>query len=182
MFDLPIGEILDAMTQAPARHSAMVHFPIVVSMLGLLGLLGLALTKGQSKKLCYSCVAIYVIGASTAWIAHGAGEDALALLDTSVMTESALERIDTHESMGEQVWIWLAVTAAITAIAGLINQESRLKLVVLALAVLVATGTAIHVVVTAHHGGTLVYQYGVGTPTSPNNHGRHGVDLVPDGS
>ncbi len=69
MLDLPIGEILDAMTQAPARHSAMVHFPIVVSMLGLLGLLGLVLTKGRSNMLCYSCVAIYVIGASAGWMA-----------------------------------------------------------------------------------------------------------------
>ena len=177
MFDLPIGEILDAMTRAPVRHAAMVHLPIAVSMLGLMGLLGLVLTRGRSKTLRYGCVAIYAIGALAGWMAHGAGEEALALLDTSVMTEPALERIETHESMGERVWIWLAVTAVITVITGFAGQESRLKMVVLTLAVLAGIGASVYVAVTAHHGGTLVYEYGVGTPASPNNLGHHGPHL-----
>lgn len=176
MFGQTFGAMLETLSQPQTRHAAMVHLPIAVALLGILALCGFAVTVGRSKAIYWFCVVLYVVGAAVAWMAHEAGEEAVAMLDTSVMTESALERLETHEEMGERVWIWLAVTAAITASTRFVIGRARLRAIVLVVAVLASFASAAYVAVTAHHGGALVYEYGVGTPRSPNNLGSHGLD------
>lgn len=176
MFGLTFGEMFETLSNPQTRHAAMVHLPIAVALLGVLALFGFAATAGRSKAMYWCCVVLYVVGAGVAWMAEEAGEDAVAALDTSVMTEPALEHLETHEEMGERVTIWLAVTAGLIACTRLTVIKPQWQRVVLVVAVLTGLGAAAYVGVTAHHGGELVYAYGVGTPSSPNNLGSHGLE------
>lgn len=164
-----IYAMFESLGDPQRKHAVMVHLPIAISVLGLLGLLALAVTSGRSSVLRRCCVAVYLLGAGLAWAAEEAGEEAMDQLDTAVMTPAALEHLETHEEMGEWVWAWFAATGVI-AILTVIESENRWwRPAIVLTSVLAGTGAAGYTGIVSHHGGTMVYKHGVGVPASPNN-------------
>ena len=169
MFPGVIHAILESLSDPQQKHAMMVHLPIAISILGLLGLLILAVTSGRSTGLRWCCVAVYLLGAGLAWSAEEAGEEAMDRLDTAAMTPAALEHLEAHEELGEWVWAWFAVTGVIATLT-VIETESRWWRPTIVLAsVLAGGGAAVYTGIVSHHGGTMVYRHGVGVPASPNN-------------
>jgi len=164
-----IHAIIESLGDPQRKHAMMVHMPIAISVLGLLGLLALSVTSGRSATLRWCCVAVYLLGAGLAWSTAEAGDEAMDRLDTTVMTSTALEHLETHEEMGEWVWAWFAATGVIATLT-VIESESRWwRPTVVLTSVLAGAGAAVYTGIVSHHGGAMVYQHGVGVPTSPNN-------------
>jgi len=170
MFTELVQSMFEALRHPQQKHAMVVHFPIAISVLGLLGLVALAVKAGRPGALRWGCVGVYLLGAVLAYVAEESGEAAMDRLDTVVMSEAALEHLEAHEEMGGWVWIILLTTAALIALTA-VHTKKTLRLSVLTLAVLSGVIAAGYIAVTAHHGGTMVYQHGVGIPASPNNLG-----------
>ncbi len=166
MSDL-LHSMADASNNAAARHAMMVHLPIAISLLGVPLVIALLLSGGRAKALRWMTFALFVIGAVGAFAAERSGEDAYARLDTARMTEAALDTLNRHESMGEKVWLLMGAAAALSLVTAVKAKAWRWAALVLLLAVSLAG--AGWTAVTAHDGGQLVYEQGVGVPTSPNN-------------
>ena len=95
-----IHAMLESLSDPQRKHALMVHLPIAISVLGLLGLLVLAVSAGRLAGLRWVCVAVYLLGAALAWQAEETGEEAMDRLDTAVMTPEALEHLEAHEELG----------------------------------------------------------------------------------
>ena len=82
-------------------------------------------------------------------------------------TDNAPDELEAHSSMGEKVWMFMAATGVLVALAAIPKKAVRVTMLVLA--VLAATANAGWIAVTADHGGRhMVYKYGVGVPGSGN--------------
>ncbi len=163
-----LSSMFEAFGNPQQRHAIMVHLPIALSLLGFVALVLLALTRGRSRSLGLGCVALYALGTGSGWMAQRSGEAAMDRLNPITMAEPAVERLDQHEEMGERVWLLFLVTTACVALLGII-EKPQLRVVVMTGALLTGLVAMGYVAVTAHHGGALVYQHGVGVPTSQNN-------------
>ncbi|MEX1089713.1 MAG: DUF2231 domain-containing protein [Phycisphaeraceae bacterium] len=150
-------------------HALWVHLPIGAAVAGLLLMLLLTFTGGKAQPVRWSLIIIYVLGMATGYLAMDAGEDAhQRLMDEGVALSPAVDHLlHEHEEMGEKVWMFMGVTALLVLFTAVRNTPVRLIALVLALTASVATLGWISVV--GHYGGTMVYSYGVGTPTSPFN-------------
>ncbi len=163
------SSILESLSDPQQKHAMMVHLPIAISLIGVLGLLVLACTAGRSSVLRWCCVGIYLLGTGTAYLASEAGEHAEHTLDTTTMTQPALEDLEKHEEMGEHVYRYFLGTAVLTALVGIDSDKRFLRPTLLILALLASLATAVRVGEIGHYGGKLVYDYGVGVPATPNN-------------
>ena len=188
-----IKSIMNALSQAPDMlgdpqklHAAVVHLPIAIAGLGVLGLLALLFTGGRWHGLRWMLVVMYVIGMFTAWAADETGHDAVDMLKerggtklfekpTPVLEAESDAPLETpaqkslrvHEQLGHNLWIPMAVTVLFLILtaprAGWIRMPSLL------LALLASISTAAYVGAVAHHGGALVYEHGVGVPATEHN-------------
>jgi len=173
-----LRQIFESLLDPQQQHAMMVHVPIGISVIGALGLIVLLLTGGRFDTLRWCCVAVYLLGAAGAFFTAQAGEAAMANLDTTTLTDQAIHHLEIHEAKGEKVYIFLALTGIIAASTVIQNTKARkAALFVSALASLV---TVTWVLTTAHHGGALVYQHGVGVPTSINNIKENNAAQAPD--
>ena len=159
--------ILESLANPAARHAALVHTPIAISALAVPAAVALACTKARSDTLRWACVALLAIGTITAWLAEEAGEAAVNELDTATFTVDIIQTLETHEQMGERVWLLFAAATAACALTALKKPPARIAALVATVALTLTL--AAYVAVTAHHGGTLVYHHAVGVPTQPNN-------------
>ena len=164
-----LRSILESLSDPQQRHAMMLHMPIAIGLLGAVGLVLFALGRGHRKELRRGCITLYLLGVALTALTEKSGEAALDNLDVSAMTVEALERIETHESMGEQAWLYFIATAALTALTAVRFKRRDLRATALVLAALSGLVTAGYIIATAHHGGALVYVHGVGVPTSENN-------------
>ena len=119
--------LLDSLKHPQMKHAAMVHLPIAISLLGVLGLLALAATGGRSGTLRWVCVAVYLLGVGSAMATAKSGEDAEHSLDIQVITQAALEDLEHHEEMAEKLWLFFAATAGLTAATAIGKDKKSLR-------------------------------------------------------
>jgi uncharacterized membrane protein len=158
-------------------HPALVHFPIVLILLGTL----------------VALIAIFVRRWHLAWIAAGLltfgaiGSIAAASTGNSEkevvgeMNASADQTLDQHEEWGERTRN-AAIVAALLAIgaAASLRRFRNLARTASVITACAALGASYCVAVTGHYGGQLVYKHGAGintaaggladTPAAPSEH------------
>jgi len=154
------GSILDALNNPSQRHAAMVHWPIVLAML-MIPLTFVAAILPTNKSI--RTIAITAAGVLTlsGLFAMYSGEDAEEAIP-AILTPDVYDEINVHEEMAERVWQFGAGLVLLLAIGALKSPAMRYGGGWLA--VIVSLACAGWTAQTAHHGGTLVYAYGVGTP------------------
>ncbi len=142
-------------------HPAVVHFPIALILVGFVGaLVSMIWSRGC---LPWFVAGILVLGASGAgvafWTGGEAGEQATGIVGFS---HAAAVLLRQHDEWAERTLI-VAGVAAVFALAAAatgrwVNLSTGLRLATL----LAAAAAAFCVFQTAHRGGQLVYQHGVG--------------------
>ncbi len=142
-------------------HAIAAHLPVALSMFGILFVAGALLLKTHRDVLRWVASAVYLLLAATAYVAVETGEDSRSEVSGGV-PKAIWEIIDEHEEMAEYVWMFGVGIALLMAISALTRYTPR-KISGIA-SLIAALATAGWVGVTGHHGGTLVYQHGIGIP------------------
>ncbi len=145
----------------PARlHAMVVHFPIVVSVLGLpmlvLVLVGLWRRQPWLGAVRWMTMSAYGVGMVLGFVAHVVGESAMDALSVELSAEG-MAALDRHEYMGELAYVVLAGVVILLAGTWLKKRKASMACGILAMVVgLLALGW---VGLTAHVGGELVYEH-----------------------
>ncbi|MHC5023401.1 MAG: c-type cytochrome domain-containing protein [Planctomycetota bacterium] len=160
----------EAMGDPQMRHAALVHFPIALSALGVVVAAASALLKGKNVTLRWTAFAAYVVLVVVTLVAVRSGEAAHSELGGT--SEVVHELVEEHEELGERAWLFAATAAVLLLIAA--RQKPVIRLTSSWLAVVVGVAGAGWVATTAHHGGELVYDHGVGTAASGTGTGGPG--------
>ena len=142
-------------------HAIAAHLPIGLSVFGVILVVAALLLRTERDVLRWAACAAYLLLALTAYIAVRTGEDSRSEVAGTV-PKAIWDIIDDHESMAEYVWMFGIGTAALMA-ASAITKGTPRKLMGIA-TVVAALAAAVWVGLTGHHGGTLVYQHGIGIP------------------
>lgn len=142
-------------------HAIAAHLPIGLSVFGVLLVAAAVVIKTEREVLRWVASATYLLLALTAYIAVMTGEDSRSEVAGTV-SKAIWEIIDDHEYMAEYVWMFGIGTAVLMA-ASVFTKDTPRRVVGIATLV-AALATAVWVGLTGHHGGTLVYQHGIGIP------------------
>jgi uncharacterized membrane protein len=139
-------------------HPALVHFPIVLILLGTgLAILAVFWRKGYVPAFA---AALLVMGALGAWAAVASGKSDGGLVENTSVGVGAL--LDAHETWAERT-LTAAAIAAVMAVGSValfrFPRAARGGAVAAALAAMVAAWTVYE---TGHRGGALVYKHGAG--------------------
>lgn len=154
-------ELFETFTNPSMLHAAIVHLPIALAIVGIPLVYVCAALNGDKNTLrwvavgCYATLTICAIGAE--WSGDGARGKVPPELPATVWND-----IDRHESMGEAVWIFGAITTALLLLS--VARIQTLRSASIALAMVASLGAGIWVVLTGHYGGMLIYSHGLGTP------------------
>jgi uncharacterized membrane protein len=143
-------------------HPALVHFPIVLILLGtLVAVAAVVIRRGH---LPWLAAGLLVLGAAGAFVAaKTGGEDAELVGELNATGEQVL---DKHEEWGEFARN-MALAAAVLAIgAASIGKFPRTARVVASLAAVAAITASYCVAQAGHYGGQLVYKHGAGVNTA----------------
>ena len=156
----PLKDMIESLQAPQTRHAMMVHMPIVLALLaGVLALAAAVLRKNQTLRwvtvLCFAAVL------GSAFLATRSGEDAEAAMGQ--VSKAAHDIVHEHAALGEKVWLFAAGGLVLAGLA-FARTPKWLGPTGAWLAVAAGVATAGWVANTAHHGGKLVYSYGVGTP------------------
>ena len=145
-------------------HAAMVHGPVVLTMLAFCGLVLCVILPGN-KTLRWMAFGIHFLLLVAVCLTVVTGENAVARVP-SEYDAAVWEQIESHEEWAENFRIVVAVVFVITALAFVSGQRRGRHLIWLAL---LGSAVSLGMVITvAHKGGTLVYGLGVGTPSPPS--------------
>ncbi len=142
-------------------HAIAAHLPIGLSVFGVILVVAAVAIKTERDVLRWAACAAYLLLALSAYIAVETGEDSRSEVAGTV-PKAIWDILDDHEFMAEYVWMFGIGTAALMA-ASVIAKGTPRRVTGTA-TVVAALATAIWVGVMGHHGGTLVYQYGIGIP------------------
>ncbi|MCI0629629.1 MAG: hypothetical protein L0Y44_03125 [Phycisphaerales bacterium] len=143
------------------RHALVVHWPVVLTWISVLVALALALSGGKNLTLKVTLLAVCVAMTIAGWMGLNSGERAERSVQGS-LSAAAEEVLEEHEELGEKVPLLAAVCTGLVAVSFLKWPPARITAAWLAV---IGCGiTAGWVANTAHHGGQLVYEHGVGTP------------------
>ncbi len=140
------------------RHAMIVHFPIVLSMVGIPFAVLAALWQAKQRSRVFRWVTLTTYLALTAslYVAGQSGHDAEDA--AGAMSEAGEQELEQHEHHGHTLWQWPAV---ICVVAGLGFVRHRAVHIASAWLVVVGGGlTAERIAHTADHGGRLVYEHG----------------------
>ena len=162
--------MLDAWNDPAQRHAMLVHFPIVLTLLGAVLALCLMIFDHRLRSLRLTCGAVLLAATAGAWMAGESGEDALdrqAALRGEPLSQVAHDKLERHESLGEWVWAPLAAATVCVVISAVSGRTVRMSMQILAL--LLTLGATALTATTAHLGGELVYRHGVGVPATGDN-------------
>ncbi len=156
-----LTQFLDAWNDPAMRHAMVGHFPIVLSLVGLVLAVALAVGKGRSDTLRWVTLAVYIALLACAFVTKQSGENAHDAVSGS-LDDPAHELLEEHEELGEKVWLF---SIGLVLLVGA-TFVSKPMVRVSAAWVAVAGGLFVAgwVANTADHGGRLVYEHGVGTP------------------
>jgi uncharacterized membrane protein len=145
-------------------HPAVVHFPVVLIVLGAVAAFLAAFWRGG--QLPRFTAVLLVLGALGAWAAMETGEDDGGLLENSKPQVESL--VDAHIMWAKRtlgVSIVAAVAAVGSAVAGRWPRVARSLAAATALAALAAAYTVYE---TGHRGGALVFRHGAGVAMADN--------------
>ncbi len=165
-------------------HPALVHFPIALLLIApLFILLGAFQRDTRGRTLLFSALLMMCLGTGGAFLARWSGNAAAQAAAPSGLAHQVLEN---HEELAETTSIVFAVlTVAFAAILGTIWYRNLASCRVLQRAVplvfLVFYGAGILLLVnTAHLGGRLTHEFGVGLKAPSRNAavlpGKHDSD------
>ncbi len=151
---------LDALNDPSARHAILTHFPVVLSIGVLLLTIASAAMKGANRTLRTTALVASVLLLISALVAVRSGDAAEAAVGN--IPQVARDLVHEHEEQAERVWLFaLAIVLAVATGWAKPRRAPLLSSIAAAVVALVSVGW---IGQTAHHGGTLVYVYGVGTP------------------
>jgi uncharacterized membrane protein len=145
-------------------HPAVVHFPIVLILLGAVAAIVAAFWRGGH--LPRFAALLLGLGALAAWAAVESGESSGGLLETGSAQMEGL--VDAHQTWAKRtlaVTIVGAVAAVASALAG---RWPRIARGVAAVAALASAAAAYSVYETGHRGGALVYHHAAGVEVAAN--------------
>jgi uncharacterized membrane protein len=143
-------------------HPAVVHFPIVLIVLGaVVSVIAVFWRKGYVPAFA---AALLALGALGAWAATETGESDGGLVEnTAAQVEPLLE---AHENWAKRTLTAAAIAAVIAVGAAALFRFPRAARGVAVAAALAAGVASWTVYETGHRGGALVYQHGAGVNAS----------------
>jgi uncharacterized membrane protein len=156
-------------------HPAIVHFPIVLILLGtLLSLLTIFTRRGALPQFA---AVILILAAGAAQLAVNTGGDQAD--DVIRRMPEAKPLVLIHAEWGERMRT-VAVIAAISAVVALAFYRARKFRRVLAfITTMIAVGACYCAFEAAKHGGAMVYHHGVGIQVLPNGSGAGPANPTP---
>lgn len=161
-----MNELFSLFNDANARHAMIVHWPIVLcGVLPVMALLVLALGH-KSRALAALTLACCVGASAGAFAAERSGEDAEHALPMKSGALSVAENraVQAHEELAENGWVWPLIPGVLAGVALVRFKSAAPRLAVGGLLVLTSLGVVWWVATTAHAGGRLVYEFGLGVP------------------
>jgi uncharacterized membrane protein len=154
-------------------HPAIVHFPIVLILLGTV--VAAAAIFWRKHFVPVWAAALLAVGAVGAWVAMETGESDGGMVESMAPPAAAL--LDAHEDWAERT-LTAAAVAAIVAIASVMLFKFPRLARAVAVATFLAAGAASYAVYeTGHRGGALVFRHGTGINVAAANEG--GPTLAP---
>ena len=153
--------LLEVFNNPSMLHAAVVHMPIALGMAGMVLVYVCAVVAKENEPLRWVTVGCYALMSLFAFLAAQSGQGAIGKAPTE-LPQAIWDQMERHEDMGEVIWKLAAITAALMALSAVKIRWFNTS--VLTLAMLASLGTGAWVAITGHYGGTLVYEYGVGTP------------------
>lgn len=138
-------------------HAAVVHFPIVLILLGTLAaILAVATRRWNLPVWAALLLALGALGA-TVGVATGKDEGEL------VATAGAIERLlDQHEEWAERTRAFAGAAAVLAIVAALTLRRLAIARTMATATAAVALAASWCVFQTGHYGGQLVYRHGAG--------------------
>lgn len=139
-------------------HPAIVHFPIVLLLLGApLAVMSLILRKYHLPVLT---AAVLALGGAGALVATWTGEEAAEL--AGELSGSGEKTLDAHEEWGERARNAGLIAAVLAMISAALGRKPVAGRAFGAAAAVAAVAAAFSVAQAGHYGGEVVYKHGVG--------------------
>ena len=153
-----IHGFLEAWGDPQMRHAMVVHFPIVLSVIGLPVALLAALwhSKDRGRVMRWVALTTYLVLAASLYVAQESGEEAEHA--AGPLSEAGHEELEEHEHHGLNLWWWPAAICLVAG-AGFIPRPA-VRITSSWLVVVAGAIVAQRVAETADHGGRLVYEHG----------------------
>jgi uncharacterized membrane protein len=142
-------------------HPALVHFPIVLILLGTLA--SVVAVVWRKERLPALAAALLVLGALGAWAALATGESDGGLVENTSAGAAAL--LEAHENWAKRTLTAAALAAVLAVGSAVLLRFPRAARGVAVAAALAAGAASWTVYETGHRGGALVYQHGAGVNT-----------------
>jgi uncharacterized membrane protein len=145
-------------------HPAIVHFPIVLLLMGM----GVALLAVFWRKHHVPALAavLLVLGALGTWAAVESGKSDGGLVESSSLELNAL--VDAHETWAKRT-LAISILAAFAAGGSVLTARwPRIARAVAIVAAAVSMGSVYGIYETGHRGGALVYRHGAGVEFAAN--------------
>jgi uncharacterized membrane protein len=143
-------------------HPAIVHFPIVLILLGTVIAICAVFWRRQHVPLVAGI--LLTLGAVGAWVSVETGESDGGLVESRSAQADSL--LDAHENWAKRT-LGAAAVAAVAALMSLALVRLPRTARVLAVVTAIAAMTASYAVYeTGHRGGALVYKHGAGVGTT----------------
>ncbi len=160
-------------------HPALVHFPVVLIVLGAVAALVAVFWRGA--QLPRYAALLLALGALGCWVSMETGESDGGLLEKAQPKMAAL--LDQHEEWAERT-LTVAIVAAVLATASVVTQRwPKVARSLAVLTALAALGAGYGVYETGHRGGALVFRHGAGvtvTESTPADKGEKVALVQPD--
>lgn len=152
--------LFEAMNDPQMRHAALVHMPIALAFLGLIpAAVALALPRLGRGPVVVTLIA-YALLIAGAWAGVLSGE--VAYGEMGAVSEQVHDQAHEHEELAEKIW-YFGLAAVVLGLGGLASAK-RVSMTCRALVLVVGLVCAGWTAYVAHLGGSLVYDFGVGTP------------------
>ncbi len=145
-------------------HPAVVHFPIVLILLGAVAAIVAAFWRGGH--LPRFAALLLVLGAVGAWVAVESGESSGGLLETGSPQMETL--LDAHETWAKRTFAVTFVAAVAALASALAGRWPLLARAVAVVAAVTSAAAAYAVYETGHRGGALVYRHAAGVELAVN--------------
>lgn len=165
-------------------HPALVRFPIVLLIIGAVGALVSVFTDKWNVRRWTAL--LLIAGALGAFSATWSGNQAKEIIGE--LPQSAETLLDNHEELAETARNLAIVAGVLGLVSAFVNLKGAFRHGVTVATALVSLICVYYIVETAHLGGKMVYQHGVGTvsaattpkPSNPNSLEQNGGESSRD--
>lgn len=139
-------------------HPAVVHFPIVLLLLGAVAALVAVFWRKQGVPAL--AAGLLVLGALGTWGAVESGESDGGLLESA--SPQVNDLVDAHQTWAKRT-LMISIVAALAAAGSVLAARwPRIARAVAVVAALASVAAAYGIYETGHRGGALVYRHGAG--------------------